>query len=184
MKNLKFTLLIIGIGLFTFSNAQFKFGIAGGFNSAAMSGEDVNGSGSIPGFHGGLMTEVKLPIALGFEADVLYSTKGANFAVFFVSQDLKLNYIDIPVVAKLYMLKVTNLQLGAQYSILMSGSLAGLDVKDQYNSGDIQAVFGFGVDVSKFHGAVRYSMSLPSISSNGDAKNNVLMISLGFWLKK
>ena len=54
-----------------------------------------------------MMMEVKLPVKLGFEADILFSTKGASFG----SSDYKLSYIDIPVVMKIYMVKVLRLLL-------------------------------------------------------------------------
>lgn len=185
MKNLR-RLLVITLMITAFNaNAQFKFGLGGGVNYANFSGSDVAGSNSLMGFNGGVMMEVKLPVKLGVEADILFSTKGANYSFFTLSENIRLSYIDIPVVAKVYMMKVVSLHLGAQYSMLASANFAGDDVKDQFNSGDLAAVVGVGIDVSKLHFSARYNYGLSSIDKGGaDVKNNMLTLTVGFWLKK
>lgn len=172
-----------------FANAQFKFGVGGGLNMASFSGDGATGLDGKIGINAGLLMEVKLPIELGVEADVLYSTKGGSNS----STDVRLAYFDVPVVAKLYMLKVINLQLGLQGSFLMGaeqdfdfgGVSQSSDIKDQLKGIDMGAVIGFGVDVSKFHASARYNLGFASIDDNGgDIKNNMLTITLGIWLKK
>lgn len=189
MKNFKILLLISLITSCLMVNAQAKFkaGLAGGVNYANFSGSDVSGNKSLMGFNGGLITEIKFPIKLGVEADVLFSTKGASldFDPTFSALDYKLSYIDVPVVAKIYMVKVVNFQLGAQYSILASAKVVGDDVKDGFKSGDMAAVIGFGLDVSLLHFSCRYNYGLTSIDEGGsDVKNNMLTFSVGIWLKK
>lgn len=187
MKNLKLIILtsLIATSLMVNAQVKLKVGLGGGANFANFSGSDASGSASLMGYNGGLMTEIKFPIKLGVEADILFSTKGATYTFFTISEDMKLTYIDVPVVAKIYMLKVVNLQLGAQYAMLTSANFAGDDVKDGFNSGDLAAVLGFGVDVSVIHFSCRYNYGLASIDKGGaDVKNNMLTLSVGLWLKK
>tara|TARA_B100000809_G_C14867897_1_gene434446 strand:- start:181 stop:723 length:543 start_codon:yes stop_codon:yes gene_type:complete len=180
MKKIKGLLIVALIITATSANAQFKFGLGGGVNYANLSG-DVSGTSSLIGFNGGFMIEVKLPVKLGFEADVLFSTKGAKIAG---SDGIKLSYIDMPVVMKIYMVKVISFQLGAQYSMLLSAKSFGSDVKDQLKPSDLSAVLGLGVDVLKVHASVRYNYGLASIDSGAaDLKNNMVTLSLGFWIK-
>jgi len=180
MKKIKGLLIVALIITATSANAQFKFGLGGGVNYANLSGDDVSETSSLIGFNGGMMMEVKLPVKLGFEADILFSTKGASFG----SSDYKLSYIDIPVVMKIYMVKVLSFQLGGQYSMLVSGKFAGSDIKDQLNASDMSAVLGLGVDVLKVHASVRYNYGLASIDSGADdVKNNMVTLSLGLWIK-
>lgn len=186
-KNLKIIILtsLMATTLMVSAQAKFKMGVGGGVNFANFSGSDASGSASLMGYNGGLMTEIKFPIKLGVEADVLFSTKGATYTFFTISEDMKLTYIDVPVVAKIYFLKVVNLQLGAQYAMLMSANFAGDDVKEGFNSGDLAAVLGFGVDVSVIHFSCRYNYGLASIDKGGaDVKNNMLTLTIGLWLKK
>lgn len=193
MKNLR-RLLVITLMITAFSaDAQFKFGLGGGVNCANISG-DVSNNESLMGFNGGIMLEVKLPVKIGVEADVLYSVKGASFDYDFIAidpndplipkdGDLKLSYIDIPLVLKLYSLKVISFQLGGQYSMLVAASYDGEDVKESYKSGDISVVAGIGIDVLKFHASARYNFGLANIDAFG-SKNNMLTLTVGLWLKK
>jgi len=58
-------------------------------------------------------------------------------------------------------------------------------MKDELNSGDLAAVVGFGIDVSRLHFSARYNYGLSSIDKGGaDIKNNMLTLSVGIWLKK
>lgn len=184
----KKTFLIALLAFFgTIVNAQnvFKFGVAGGLNLSKINSEES--SKSITGFHGGLITEIKLPIELGVEVDVLYSTKGGTFEglnskLETVELKNELTYIDIPVVAKLYILKVLNLQAGPQFSYLMGAKFDGTDNKENLNSIDLGIVAGIGLDITKLHTAVRYNYGLTEIGAGG-GKNNMIQLSVGFWIK-
>ena len=181
MKKITFIALLIAISISVNAQNVFKFGVAGGLNVSKIASS--NDSKSLIGYHGGLITEIKLPIELGVEADVLLSTKGGAIEV--LSQDnldYKLMYLDIPVVVKLYMLKVINIQAGPQFSYLLSAKFDGVDVKDNLNASDIAIVGGLGLDVTKIHAAIRYNYGLTNIGA-GDGKNNVIQVSLGFWIK-
>jgi hypothetical protein len=201
MKNLKglFVVALIVVGFS--ANAQFKFGFGGGVNLANLAGSDISGNENLMGFNGGVMMEVKLPVKIGFEADVLFSTKGAtientlfgNNVGFTITNSqgdviddtsIKLSYIDLPVVVKIYMAKVLSFQFGAQYSMLISGKQAGIDIKDGLKSSDMSAVLGLGLDVLKIHASARYNYGLTSIYESGsDVKNNMLTLSVGIWIK-
>jgi hypothetical protein len=147
---------------------------------AKFSGSDVSSAENILGFNGGFMMEVKLPVKLGFEADVLFSTKGSSIG----KSDLKLSYIDLPVVMKIYTAKILSFQLGGQYSMLVKANSDGEDVKRQYEGGDMSAVVGVGVDVLKFHLSGRYNYGLKSIYKGGqDIKNNMFTFTVGYWIK-
>jgi len=186
MKIFKRVLLIVLVMTAFSANAQFKLGVGGGLNMSNFGGSDVSNTDSRLGFNGGFMVEIKLPVKLGFEADILFSTKGAsvNFDPTFPAADYKLSYIDVPVVVKIYMAKVLSFQLGGQYSMLISGKFAGTDVKDQLKSSDLSAVVGFGLDVLKVHTSVRYNYGLTSIDDTGsDVKSNMITLTLGVWIK-
>lgn len=189
MKPIKFISLILSltIVLLCSGQAKLKVGAAGGLNYANLAGSDVSGNKTLMGFNGGLITEIKLPIKLGVEADILFSMKGSSFnsSPVFPGGDYKLSYIDVPVVAKLYMARVLNLQLGGQFSVLTGATFLGADNKDQVKPTDLSAVMGIGVDVSVLHISCRYNYGLTSIDESGaDVKNNMLTLSVGLWLKK
>ena len=187
-KKVIFFSLLIAISISVNAQNIFKFGLAGGLNVSKITSD--KDSKTLNGFHGGLISEFKLPIKLGFEADILYSTKGGVYDGFNTNLqptdwNYIISYIDVPIVAKFYILKVMNIQAGPQFSYLLSGKYDGTDVKDDLKSIDMAIVAGLGLDVSKIHVAIRYNYGLTNISnlSNGDGKNNVIQASLGFWIK-
>lgn len=189
-------LILIPLLFFAFFvNAQFKIGAGAGLNFSEYSWEESSNTtfnGAL-GINGGLIMEVKLPVELGIEVDVLFSQKGfeADFddpLLSSFSYETNMAFIDLPVVAKLYMLKVISLQGGLQYSQLLSAitkseAFGENDVKDAFNSGYLSAVIGFGIDVSKLHFSTRYNFGITKINSGG-AKQNMLTFTVGIWLKK
>lgn len=180
-------LIIIPLFLIAFfSNAQFKFGVGGGVNFARQTGIVLENK-ELLGYNIGLISEIKLPSKLGFEADALLSLKGASFHNPYGVDTVvnkKLNYIDFPVVAKLYMVRVINLQFGPQFSYLLSANSNGESIKYGMKPLEISAVVGFGIDVKKFHASCRYNFGLTSTVEGADVKNKMLTLTVGLWLKK
>lgn len=187
MKKTIILLVALSAILPTFGQGTFKFGISGGLNVADISSDKT---ASLIGFHGGILTEVKFPVELGVEGGLLYSMKGAKvegnnnnpFNLQVEEVDYRLSYLDVPMVVKLYLLKVLSIQGGPQFSYLLSADYDGNDVKDNLNSADVSAIVGLGVDVSKFRASVRYNFGLTEIA-DGVGKNNVIQATVGFWIK-
>ena len=191
MKNIK-ELFFIGFFFVVLSaNAQFKFGVGGGLNVSNVDGPYISETESRIGFNGGFLMEVKLPVKLGFEADILFSTKGTKDILFkdingnsIGPTDLKFSYIDIPVVIKIYMAKVLSFQLGGQYSVLLNSSSLEAYGDEKWKGRDLSVVFGLGLDVLKIHVSARYNYGLTSIDDAGsDIKNNMLTFCAGYWIK-
>ena len=184
-----YTILVALILVGTMSSqAQIKFGVKGGLNLAKINSTDPNAiRDNQTGWHGGLMAEIKLPI-LGIEVDALYSQTGSKVDFTGTVQDLKNTYITIPVLAKVYILKVLNIHAGPQFSFLTSSKLEDFDYKEQLASNDLQIVFGAGVEFAMLHASLRYNLGVKDINldtaKNFDLKNNAVMLSVGIWLKK
>lgn len=193
MKNVKIGLTLIGIIISFFAQAQFKLGVGGGVNFTRLSG-DIDQSSSLTAYNLGLMTEFKLPVKLGIEVDILFSTKGTKDAIFFNEvgdpigdADIRLAYVDIPIVLKLYSLKVISFQGGIQYSFLTdeeSFTVSGAS-SNAFKTNDYAIVAGIGIDVERLHFSARYNFGVVDVSrSLTELKNNMLTLSLGIWLKK
>jgi len=184
-----YTLLVALILVGSISaHAQLKFGIKGGANFSKLTSTDPSAQlENLTAFHGGLMAEIGLPIG-GIEVDALYTQNGTKFDTGSAIEELKNTYIAIPVVFKLSILKVLNIQAGPQFSYLTSSKLADVDFKDQLQSSDLHIVFGAGIDLGMLHGSLRYNLGVKDINastvSNFELKNNTVMLSVGIWLKK
>ncbi|MCB0403081.1 MAG: PorT family protein [Flavobacteriales bacterium] len=195
-------LVILPLFLMAFlANAQFKFGAGAGLNFSNLRGEVNKGTDDyeitgITGFNIGACMEIKAPAILGVEADVLFSTKGANIRYVYAQSDptlspivldadQKISYIDIPVVVKLYAAKVLSLQLGVQYSMLLGANYNDRGNKDSFTSSDVALVTGLGLDASLVHFSCRYNYGVSNVlEKGGELKNGTLSLTVGVWLKK
>ncbi len=170
------------------AQAQLKFGVLGGANFSKINSTNPDVlAQNLTAWHAGLMTEIRFPL-IGIEVDAIYTQNGSKVDLGQGFQDLKNTYIALPVVAKVYMLKVLSLQVGPQFSWLTSSKLDAQDFKDQLKSNDLQIVFGAGVDLSMLHASLRYHLGVKDINANTaanfDLKNNAVMLTVGIWLKK
>jgi len=179
--NKKIQLLSIAVLLALTTQAQlFKYGAEAGLNLAEVKTDNFDGS-SLMGFQTGIMAELKLPVLLGVQGELKFSQKGAKIS----SEDLVLSYIDVPVVAKFYILKVFSLQVGPQYSYMLNAKMDGTDVKDSFGSHDFSAVVGLGVDIFKLHYSMRYYHGLMDVADGGGSmENQYIQFSIGYWFSK
>jgi len=171
------------------ANAQFKVGAGIGINNSSFSGTDATGTTTLSGLNVGAISEFKFPALLGIEVDVLFSMKGASVLYYSNNKRLtrgdRFNYIDLPVVIKLYMKKIISFQSGIQYSKLLSANIADEDVKGWFKGDDLAVVFGVGVDLNRIHASLRYNLGLNNISLlSSDLKNDMVTVTLGIWIKK
>ena len=170
------------------AQAQLKFGVLGGVNFSKVNSSDPAVlAQNITAWHAGLMTELRFPI-VGIELDAIYTQNGSKVDVGQGLKDLKNTYVALPLVAKVYLLKVLSLQVGPQFSWLTSTNIKDIDPAGQLASNDLQIIFGAGVDLSMLHASLRYHLGVKDINastvSSFDLKNNAVMLSVGIWLKK
>ena len=203
MKKLFFTISLILLGLVSFSQAKVELGLKGGLNLANINTEEPSTNfENATGYHGGLYLLVKAA-TFGVQPEILYSTRGAKGDVTIggVAEDFQQDfvYLDIPVMAKLYLPLGLNLQAGPQFGLLMSadGTTADYDddgspdpiTKDSYKNADLSAVLGAGWDAPfGLRFSARYIIGLNDINdfsgAQEAAKNRTFQVSLGFRLFK
>lgn len=187
-------ILLISIVAFalTASNAfsQVRFGVKGGLNFASaniQSSDDVS-TKSKTGYHAGVYLALKFT-KIAIQPEILWSAQGATASFMGIDLDTDLNYVNIPVMVKIYLVQGLHLELGPTFGILMSAETAGQDVKDQLTSSDISASFGVGFDAPMgLGGGLRYNLGVSEVlnepTSGESWKNNNFMISIWYALKK
>ncbi|MFC0776542.1 porin family protein [Flavobacterium sp. HJSW_4] len=189
----KVILSAIAIMAFAFTNAQqTRFGVKGGLNISNVVGGDVDNNKTLVGFHVGGLAEIHVVEKFYIQPELLYSAQGAKFDGPFGSDgDLKLNYLNIPVLAKYYIVdKKFNVEAGPQLGILLSAKGNGEDVKDYTRSTDFGFNLGAGYSFTEnFSVGLRYTIGLSPISDNdidnsddyyNSAKNSNLQLSLAY----
>ncbi|MHC0442285.1 porin family protein [Flavobacterium sp. 3-210] len=189
----KLILSAIALMAFAFCNAQdTRFGIKGGLNISNVVGGEVENTKSLVGFHVGGFAEIHVVEKFFIQPELLYSAQGTKVDGPFGSDgDVKLNYLNIPVLAKYYIIdKKFNVEAGPQLGILLSAKAEGEDIKDFTRSVDFGFNIGAGYSFTdNFSVGLRYTIGLSPLSDedvdNADdyydsAKNSNLALSLAY----
>lgn len=191
------------------ANAQsIKFGLKAGLNVSSLSGTSAAMS-SAYGVHAGGLVEFKILDKFAIQPEVLFSTQGAkseettNFGTGIENQtsNIHLAYINIPLMAKYFVVQGLFVELGPQCSFLIDAknkketittigtSVATIseteNIKKTLKDFDISANVGVGYDIlNKVIVQARYSIGLSNIndtySANSNIKNGVLQVSVGY----
>lgn len=181
-----------------------NLGIKAGANYSWLNLEDVDDEKGLLGYHLGIFGKLNLTDYFGVQGELLYTTKGSELTYdndFFDGKtSLKIEYIEIPVLAVIQLNENINLHGGPYFSFLVrakakNDSSVGLfdfeeEIdKDNFKQTDWGLLGGIGIDVSNIHGGVRYSMGLDKIekekSFNGvnytfsDAMNSQVQLYIG-----
>lgn len=190
---MKKVLLFAVVVLFAISaNAQVRFGVKAGLNSANQkySVDGAMGLGvttdPIIGFHLGVIADMATSEKFSFQPGLLFSQKGAK------SGDVKttVNYIDVPLNL---MLKFGSSDFkilafaGPSLSYAISGKTDGEKIEFGSESGqmkrmDIGLGFGAGAQYNSFQGTIGYNMGFSNLSNEDGlkVKNRVLSFSVAY----
>lgn len=178
------------------AQAQVALGLKGGLNFSKVDIENIS-TDNRTGFHGGAFLLMKFS-KIGVQPELIFSKQGSSFK--FNSQNLDANYdyINIPVILKLYTVAGINIQIGPQFGFIANAeqdvldistnTVTKQDVKDQLKGSDISAALGLGWDLP-FGLTIdaRYNLGLSKIndgSNSPESKNQVVQVSLGYKLIK
>ena len=178
------------------AQVQFSAGLKAGPNFAKLNMEQspANNFKNRTGFHGGAFMLIKIS-KVGIQPEILFSKQGSRFSFNTGNYSSNFDYINIPVIVKLYTVAGINLQLGPQISFLANAggktvqtvngvSSAITASKDLYKKSDFGAAFGVGWDLPlgiMVEG--RYNLGLSKIQDNPNldaTKNQVFQVSLGY----
>lgn len=201
MKKIVLSLLAVAaMGLSANAQQVVKFGPKAGVNLSNLSGGDADNLDMKVGFHVGAFAEIFFTDKFALQPELLYSTQGAKGEILGGDFEAKYDFINIPIMAKYYVIDNLAVEAGPYVGFLMkaenelSGSTSSFsgDVKDEMKSVDFGLGFGasYSLDNGFFAGA-RYSLGLSKIGEKNDAavlsmglgediKNSVIQISVGY----
>lgn len=182
-----------------------RLGLKVGLTSSTITGDDAEGAESLNGFSGGAFATFQLSPAFAIQPEILYMSKGASvdFEDDFTA-DLKLRYIEVPLLAKysfgtgplrpaVFAGPALAFRTGCEIEI-ESGSGAGqsFDCEDDdvdltaFKSTDFGGILGVGFDYDLGGAALvldaRLGLGLTSIDntdSDADAKNRAWSFLVG-----
>ena len=143
----------------TFGQNSTEFGIKGGLNLTAISTTvplPLAARNNFVSYHVGCYFLYKKN-KIGIQPEVFFSGQGQHFYIYpYSSYQLRLNYVNVPVVIKYYLRKGLNIQAGPQFGYLVSGTGTNIllntgqknyvDLRKVVKSFDLSLGFGFGWD--------------------------------------
>jgi hypothetical protein len=189
-------LILSGISFTGFSQAQLAIGLKGGLNLSKFdihenAASNVNNR---TGYHGGIFALVKIA-SFGIQPEVLFSKQGTNFTYNSTNYKANFDYINVPVMLKLYLPLGLNIQAGPQFGFkttddlkaaVSGGSTTAVAANFKKNK-DTSIAVGAGWDLP-FHLVIdaRYVIGLsdikfqPTPTQPVTFKNKVVQISVGY----
>jgi hypothetical protein len=186
---MKKLILLVAVALFAFNvNAQeVTFGAKAGVNFANVSGDDADGFDSRTSFHVGGVVNIGVSEKFSVQPEVVYSSQGAKDSFEGIDVDYKMDYINVPVLAKFMVADGFSIEAGPQIGLLLSAKIEGegeeVDIKDDLKGIDFSGAIGVNYEMaSGLNFGARYNLGLGNIADfeDGDLKNNVIQVSIGY----
>lgn len=175
-----------------------SFGVKGGVNFATVNGDGFDSPDSRTSFHVGALAEFPLAEMFSLQVEALYSGQG-----FEVTQNIpllgerkyeyQLDYINVPVLAKVYLFKGFSIEAGPQFGFLVNEEIdsdptgdGGDTVTDAAK--DFEFGFAGGVTFQTEMGlfaSARYTQGVTEIledrnDSDNKITNSVFQIGIGY----
>lgn len=180
MKKL-FCIVVTGFLFYSTYAQQTHFGVKGGVNIASVAidgGDDYNGKA---GVHLGGLAHIHITRQFALQPELVFSMQGGKDD----NVKLKLNYINVPLLAQYMTNDGFRLQTGPQLGFLVSAERkvghVEVDVKDDLSTLDFSWAFGAGYLFSSGFGIdARYNLGISNISDDEsfEAKNRVFQFGL------
>lgn len=212
MKKVVFLAAFAVFGLSAVQAQEVRLGAKAGVNFASIGGDDTEEIDGRTSFHIGLLAEIPLGDRFTVQPEILYSAQGAKVeytqspfdAPISYKEKLKLDYINIPIMAKYYVIEGLSLEAGPQFGILVSAKAeteatifgetesSDFDVKDSFKTLDIGLGLGAGYRLNNgIFFSARYVLGLSNMVDMGDEfelydegdfkqHNNVIQLSVGY----
>jgi len=181
MKRNVLSMVLLALAIMVSAQAKVEIGLKGGVNLASLSSDNEDLESNVTAYHGGAYGLIKVA-KFGIQPEALFSKRGGD--------DIDMNYLDVPVIFKLYLAGGINLQAGPQFGILLNAEDdQGEDVKDFISNSDLSAAVGAGWDLPMgLNITARYIIGIKDVNefpgSSDDIKNNTFQLSLGYSLFK
>jgi len=198
MKKLFFAaILAFGTTSLMQAQSELAFGVKGGVNFSNLTGDrfgEFDDNSARTSFNLGALVEIPVTEKFAIQPEVFYSGQGFDLVQRDDAQDteFQLNYINVPVLAKIYLVQGLYLEAGPQLGFLVDSKVDGPNAtlsinEDNFNDIDFAGAVGVGY---KFNGGLylnaRYTQGFTDIydGETGDdaTKNGVFAASLGFIL--
>lgn len=139
------------------------------------------------GLAAGVEAEYQATDIFSVSAGLIYSMQGNKAKAEGVTQTTKLDYINIPILANVYVTKGLAVKLGVQPAfnvsdkVKLSGGKASVEAEDVgAESFDFSIPVGLSYEYNNVVFDARYNFGVTNIADGGDSKNSVFQFTLGY----
>ena len=171
------------------SSSDARFGIKGGLNYATVTkGDFEEGLDPRTSFYIGFVGEIPLVgKVISLQPEILYSKQGFENNFVFLGANYKeeyqVDYINIPVLLKLYAGNILSFEVGPQFGLKINEKVVRNNSEvevDNINEFDTALAGGVSLNFDKFFLSGRYTHSLNEIIKDSNSKNSVFQVGVGF----
>ena len=192
MKTKLVLLVFISVLSTTAFSQGFKIGFKGGATVNKLTGQSFNEQFSF-GYHIGGFAEIGITKKLGIQPEVLFTqstvdTSSSFSAIYQFNKvnNIKLQYLSIPLLLNYKPMKLVTLQLGPQFGILMNKNKTLVqNGKSAFKGGDFSMLGGVQLNLLNFRFYGRYSVGLNNINDIDNKqkwKNQAIQLGVGIAL--
>ncbi|WP_323789719.1 porin family protein [Psychroserpens sp.] len=215
---------VFGVGILNAQGADktLIFGAKAGVNFADITGDEADSFDGRTSFHFGAVVEIPISEKFSFQPELLYSDQGSAYEditsesvdgfTFTESAkgDIKLGYLNVPLMAKYYVAEGFSIEAGPQIGLLLSakndysytytemyteGSFTDSesgeeDIKHSIKDIDFGVNFGVGYKLDNgLNFGARYNLGLTDANDdteylgNSSYKNSVIQVSVGYFFQ-
>jgi len=194
-KKLIFTVVAF-FGFLAMNAQDINFGAKAGVNFASITGDDTDDLDMRTSLHVGVVAEIVISETFSFQPELLYSAQGAKESIENVDLTFKVDYLNLPLMAKFYVGEGFSLEAGPQIGFLLSSKFEGeedgnsmsVDMKDYLKGIDFGLNLGFGYKLeSGLNFGARYNLGFSDLNDSEEEfgtssiKNSVIQAYVGFF---
>lgn len=141
---------------------------------------NADGAKSLIGFVAGATAEYGVTEKFGVTGALQYSMQGDKE----FGEKVKMNYLNIPILANWYVWKSLAVKAGIQPGFLLSAKAGSYDIKDECESFDLTIPMGLSYELNNIVIDARYNLGLTKIVDvDGGAKHSVFQFTVGYKFK-
>lgn len=185
-------LIVLAVALLLVCSAKAQMDITvgpkAGFNVTNITNQNAKNKIS---FHVGGFAEFKINDFFSIQPELLYSRQGARDKEDGVKYKLRVNYLNIPVLARLYVLEGLSVDLGPELAFALNardkvkagGTTTKVKLKD-VNTVAVNFALGLSYNWEDLMFSARYNLGLSNVFDkekwDGNNKNHVFQLSVGY----
>jgi len=201
---MKKTILLISLTILTLTTAKsqekIQFGVKAGFNFTNIISDFLIEKEYKTGFHIGVLAEIPFGAKFSLQPEILYSTQGVKgneilLTVHFpggpayppFSAEYKLDYIQVPILAKFYLFKNFSLDIGPSFNFLVNieETRGSVSISDFGNNFEFGGILGISYKLkSDLFGSIRYTKGFTDVFDRDyfteNVKNYGFLIGIGY----